>query len=79
MDLSGLARDIDSKGSTSNCSMSSTCAWERSVVAILRPGSRGLDCGSFRFSLASALTIGSIVGLLVGCSEDQLAQHWLDS
>ena len=51
----------------------------RSVVAILRLGSRGPDCGTYHFSHAPTLTIGSNVGLLVGCSEDQLAQHWSDN
>ena len=48
----------------------------RAVIAILRPGSRGPDCRSFRFSHALALTIGSIVRLLVGCSKGQFGQHW---
>ena len=49
----------------------------RAVIAILRLGSRGSDCRSFRFSHASILTIGSTARLLVGCSRGQFAQHWL--
>ena len=45
----------------------------RAVVAILRPGSRGLDCGSLRFSHAPALTIGSTVGLRISCSRGRFA------
>ena len=40
----------------------------RAVISILRFGSRGLDCRSFRFSHAPVLTVGSTVELLVGCS-----------
>ena len=53
----------------------------RVVIAIMRPGSRGLDCRSFRFFHAPALTIGNNTGLLVGCSgvnlpsTDQVADH----
>ena len=31
----------------------------RAVIAVLRFGSRGLDCRSFRFSHAPVLTVGS--------------------
>ena len=48
---------------------------QRAVIAILRPRSRGLDCGSFRFSHTPALTLCSTTGLLVGCSGGQFAQH----
>ena len=75
MDLSGSTMDIDSKGQRPIAPCLPPVPGRRSVVSILRPGSRGPDCGRFRFSHASALTIGSIVGLLVGCSEDQPAQH----
>ena len=51
----------------------------RSVVAILKPRTRGPDCGSFFFFHASVRTIGSIVGVLVGYSKDQLTQRWSDS
>ena len=51
----------------------------RAVIAILRSGLRGPDYRSFRFSHAPALTIGSIVGLLVGFSRGQFAQHLSDS
>ena len=47
----------------------------RSVVDILRPGSKGPESGSFYFSHALVLTISSTAGLLVGYSGDQLAQH----
>ena len=39
----------------------------RAVITILRLGSQGSDCRSFRFSHAPTLTIGSTAGLLVGC------------
>ena len=32
---------------------------QRAVIAIMRSGSRGLDCRSFRFSHALLLTVGS--------------------
>ena len=41
---------------------------QQAVITILRSGSQGPDCKSFHFSHAPALTIGSTVGLLVGCS-----------
>ena len=47
----------------------------RAVIAILRPVSQGPDCRSFRFSHASTLTIGSTIGLLVGCSGGQFSQR----
>ena len=50
-----------------------------SVVVILRPGSRGPDCGGFHFSHAPTLTIGSTAKLLVGCSGGRFAQHLSDS
>ena len=49
--------------------------WRRTLIAIMRPRSRGPDCRSFRFSHAPVLTIGSTIGLLVGCSRGQFAQH----
>ena len=45
------------------------------VIAILRSGSRGPDCRSFRFSHAFVLTVGSTAELLVGCSRGQFARH----
>ena len=51
----------------------------RDVTAILRSGLLVSDCRSFRFSNALALTIGSIVELLVGCSGGQFSQHLSDS
>ena len=51
--------------------------WQ-AVIAILRSRLRGPDCRSFLFSHAPTLIIDSIVGLLVGCSRDQFAQHWSD-
>ena len=51
----------------------------RAVIAIMRSGSRGSDCRSFRFSHAPVLTIGSTVKLLVGCSGGQFARHWSGS
>ena len=51
----------------------------RVVIAILRSGSRGLDCRSFRFSHAIVLTVGSTIELLVGCSGGQFARHWSGS
>ena len=47
----------------------------RAVIVILRPGSRGSDCWSFRFSHSPILTIGSTAGLLVGCSRGQFDQQ----
>ena len=79
VDLSGSVSDIDSKGSTTNRSLSSSASGRQSVVAILRFGSQGSNYGSFRFSHAPALTIGSTAGLLVGCLGDQLAHNWSDS
>ena len=46
------------------------------VIAILRSGSRGLDCRSFHFSHAPVLTVGNTIELLVGCSRGQFARHW---
>ena len=51
----------------------------RSVVTILKPWTRGPDCGSFCFFHAPVRTIGSTIGLLVGYSKDQLTQLWSDS
>ena len=50
--------------------------WRRAVISILRLGSQGPYCRSFRFSHAPAPTIDSTAGLLVGCSEGQFAKHW---
>ena len=47
----------------------------RAIIAILRSRLRGPDCMSFRFSHAPALTIGSTIGLLVGCLGGQFSQH----
>ena len=49
--------------------------WQ-AVIAILRSGSRGLDCRSFHFSHAPILTVGSTTELLVGCSRGQFTRHW---
>ena len=51
----------------------------RAVIAILRSGSRGPDCRSFRFSHAPVLTVGSTTELLVGCLGGQFAPHWSGS
>ena len=40
----------------------------RAVIVIMRSGSRGSDCRSFRSSHALVLTVGSTAELLVGCS-----------
>ena len=40
----------------------------RAVIAILRSGSQGPNCRSFRFSHAPVLIVGSTTELLVGCS-----------
>ena len=72
MDLSGSVRDIDSRGSTANRSLSST---QRAVIAILRLGSQGPDCRSFHSSHAPVLTVGSTIELLVGYSRGQYARH----
>ena len=45
----------------------------RAVIDIMRSEPRGLDCKSFHFSHALVLTIGSTIGLLVGCSRGQFA------
>ena len=47
----------------------------QAVIAILRSGSRGPNCRSFRFSHAPLLTVGSTVELLVGCSGGQFTRH----
>ena len=47
----------------------------RAVISILRSGSQGPDCRSFRFSHALVLTVGNTVELLVDCSEGQFARH----
>ena len=47
----------------------------QAIIAILRSGSRGPDCRSFRFSHAPVLTVGRTAELLVGCSGGQFAQH----
>ena len=51
----------------------------RVAIAIMRSGSRGMDCRSFRFSHAPVLTIGSTAELLVSCSGGQFAWHWSGS
>ena len=51
----------------------------RAVIAILRSGSRGPDCRSFRFSHAPVLIVCSTTELLIGCSGGQFARHWLVS
>ena len=51
----------------------------RPVIVILRSGSRGPDCRSFRFSHAPVLEVGSTVELPVGCLGGQFAWHWLGS
>ena len=75
MDLSGSARALILGGQRPITPCLPLAPGRQSIVSILRPVSQGLDCGSFRFSHAHAPTIISIVGLLVSCSEDQLAQH----
>ena len=52
--------------------------WQ-AVIAILRSGSRGLDCRSFRSSQSPDMEVGSTVKLLVGCLGAQFARHWLGS
>ena len=47
----------------------------RAVITILRPGSQGLNCRSFRFSHAPVLTISSTIGQLVGYLGGQFSQH----
>ena len=79
MDLSGSARTLVIGGQRSIAPCLPLTPGRQSVVAIMGPESRGPDCGSFRFSQAPTLTIGSTVRLLVGCPEDQLAQHWSNS
>ena len=51
----------------------------RAVIAILRTGSQGPNCRSFRFSHTLVLTIGSTTELLVGCLRGQFARHWSGS
>ena len=51
----------------------------QAVIAIMRSRLRGPNCRSFSFSHAPTLTIGSITGLLVGCSEGQFSHHWSDN
>ena len=73
MDLSNSTRDIDSRGLWPIALSLPPSLGRRAVIAILRPGSRGPDCRSSRFSHAPALIIGSTLGLLVGCLEGQFA------
>ena len=68
MDLSGSARDIDSRGLRPISPCLPLSLGRRAIIAILRSKSRGPDCRSFRSSHAPVLTVGSIVELLVGCS-----------
>ena len=56
MVLSGMSRNIDSRGSTANSSLSSALLGRRVVIVILRYGSRGPDCRSFCFSHAPVLS-----------------------
>ena len=51
----------------------------RAVIDILRSESREPDCKSLRFTHTLVLTIGSTIGLLVGCSGGQFAQYWSGS
>ena len=51
----------------------------RDVISIMRPGYRGPNCKSFRFSHALVLTIGSTTELLVGFSGGQFSRHWSGS
>ena len=51
----------------------------RVAIPILRSGTRGSDCRSFRFSQAPVLTVGSTVELLVGCLGGKFSWHWLGS
>ena len=51
----------------------------RTVIAILRSGSRGPCCRSFHFSHVLILTIGSTAELLIGCLGSQFARHWSSS
>ena len=73
MDLSGSARDIDSKGSTVNRSLSSICAWAASYSCYSKAWVLRLDFKSFYFSHALVLTIGSTVGLLFATQEVNLS------
>ena len=75
MDLFGLDRALILGGQRPIAPCLPLAPGLQSIVYILRPVSQGQDCGSFRFYHAPAPTIISIVRLLVGCSEDQLAQH----
>ena len=79
VDLSSSASDIDSKGQWLIAPCLPPALGRRSVVAILRLGSQGLDCGSFRFSHVLVLTIGRATRLLVGCLRGRFAQHWSNS
>ena len=47
----------------------------RAVISILRFGSQGSDCRSFRFSHTPVLTVGSTAKLLVGCLGGQFARY----
>ena len=51
----------------------------RDVTAIFQSGLQVSDCRSFRFSNTLALTIGSTIGLLVGCLGGKFAQQLSDS
>ena len=64
MDLSGSAKDINSKGQRLITPCLPLAPGRRSVVAIMRPMYWGMDYGGFRFSQALALTTGSTTRLL---------------
>ena len=76
MDLSGSSRHIDYRGLLPIAHCPPPLLGQRAVIAILRSGSRGPDCRSFRFSHAPVLTVGSTAELLVGCSGGRFSRHW---
>ena len=79
MHLSSSVKDIDSKGSTTNRSLSSSLAWVARCNCYFESWVRGSDCRSFCFSHALVVTIGSTIELLVGCSGGQFSLQWSDS
>ena len=72
MDLSGPSRNIDTRGSTANRSLSSALAWAASYNCYSKVWVSRAGCSRFHFSYPPVLIIGSTAESLVGCSGGQL-------